>query len=59
MSQIECEELFVLLWFQIIGKTIKTLGFHNNIHLLNLSGLNVSSRGVFRTHVTMHWYTCI
>ena len=28
---------FSLLWFQIIGKTIKTLGFHSNTHLLDLS----------------------
>ena len=31
-----------------IGKTIRTLGFHNNKHLLDQSGLDVSSRGVFR-----------
>ena len=33
----------------IIGKTIKTLGFQNNTHLLDQSSLNVSSSGVFRT----------
>ena len=36
-------------WFGIIGKTIKTLGFHNNMYLLNLSSLDVSSRDAFRT----------
>ena len=41
--------VLVLLWFRIIGKTIKTLGFYNNTHLLDLSSLNVPSRGVFRT----------
>ena len=33
----------------IIGKTLKTLGFQNYTHLLDLSSLDVSSRGVFRT----------
>ena len=33
--------VLVLLWFRIIGKTIKTLGFRNNTHLLDLSSLDV------------------
>ena len=41
--------LLFCLVFRIIGKTIKRLGFHNNKHLLHLSSLDVSSRGVFRT----------
>ena len=41
--------VLVLLWFCIIGKTIKTLGFHNITHLLDLSSLDMSFRGVFRT----------
>ena len=39
--------VLVFPWFQIIGKTIKTLGFHNNTYLIDLSSL-CQSRGVFR-----------
>ena len=49
VSKRVCEIALVLLCFRIIGKNIKTLGFHNNTHLLDLSGLDVLSRGVFRT----------
>ena len=34
--------VLVLLWFRIIGKTIKALGFHNNARLLDLSNLDWS-----------------
>ena len=44
-----CRTVLILLWFQVIGKIIKTLDFHNNNYLLDLSSLDVSSRGVFRT----------
>ena len=40
---------FLLLWFQIVGKNMKALGFHNNTHLVDLLSLDVSSRCVFRT----------
>ena len=51
MSQKQCAELFylVLVWFKINDKSMKTLGFLNNAHLLDLSSPDVWSRGVFRT----------
>ena len=48
-SKTVCEIVFVLLWFRITAKTIKTLGLHNNTHFPNLAILDVSSRGVLRT----------
>ena len=42
-----------LLWIRIIGKTIKTFGFCNNTHLLDLSSHHVSSRDVFRSLSTI------
>ena len=42
-----CAELFlVLLWFRVIGKTIKTFGFYNNTYLLDLSSLDVIQRHI-------------
>ena len=49
VSKTVCRIVLVLLWFRIIGKTIKALGFLNNTHLLDLSSLNVSSKVVLRT----------
>ena len=49
VSKTVCGIVLVLLWFRTIGKTIKTLGFHNNTHLLDQSNLDMSPRGVFRT----------
>ena len=48
VSKLVSGVILVLLRFRIIGKTIKTVGFHNNPHLLDLSNFDVSSRGVFR-----------
>ena len=53
VSKTVCGIVLVLTLFRIIGKTIKTLGFHNNIHLLNQSSLYVSSRGVIQYYVTL------
>ena len=36
VSKTVCGIILVLLSFRIIGKTIKTLGFQNNTHLLDL-----------------------
>ena len=44
VSKTVCGIILVLLWFQIIGKTIKTLGFHNKTHLHDLSSFDVLSR---------------
>ena len=49
VSKTVCGIVLVLLWFRTIGKTIKTLGFHNNTLLLDQSNLDMSPRGVFRT----------
>ena len=48
ISKTVCGIALVLPWFRIIDKTIKTFGFHNKTHLLNLSSLDVSSKGVCR-----------
>ena len=44
-----CGIVLVFLRFRIIGKTIKTLGFHNKTHWLDRPSFPVLSRGVFRT----------
>ena len=49
VSKAVCGIVLLLLWFRIIAKTIKMLGFYNNTHLLDQSSLYLSSRGVFRT----------
>ena len=41
VSKTVCRVLLVLLWFQIIGKTIKTLDFHNNTYFLDQASLDV------------------
>ena len=42
VSETVCRLVLVLLWFRIIGKTIKTHAFHNT-HLLDLSSRGVLS----------------
>ena len=37
MSQKQCRMALVLLWFRIIDKTIKTLGFHNICSICQVS----------------------
>ena len=49
VSKTVCEIILVLLCFRSIGKTVKTLGIHNNTHLLDQSSVDVLSRRVFRT----------
>ena len=48
LSKTVCGIALVLLWFRIIGQTKKTLGFHNNSHLLDVWSLDASSRCLFR-----------
>ena len=49
VSKPACRIVLVLLWFCITDKTIKTLGFHNNTHLLDQSSFGVLTRGIFKT----------
>ena len=44
-----CGIVLVFLRFRIIGKTIKTLGFHNKTHWLDKPSFPALSRGVFIT----------
>ena len=46
-----CRIALVLLWFQIIGKTIKILGFHNNTHMLNLPVLMCHPETLLLSHI--------
>ena len=49
VSKTAHEIVSVLLWFRIIDKTIKTLGFHNKTYMLDLSSLDESFKNTFRT----------
>ena len=49
VSKTAREIVLVWLWFRIIGKTIKILGFRSNTYLLNLSSLDESFKNTFRT----------
>ena len=46
VSKLVCGIVLVLLWSWIIGKTIKTLAFHDNTHLPDQSRRDASCRGV-------------
>ena len=46
-----CRIALVLLWFRIIGKTIKILGFHNNTHMLDLPVLMCHPETLLLSHI--------
>ena len=58
VSKTVCRIVLVLFWFSIIGKIVKTPGFPSNTHLLDLSNLDMSSRGVHLYHLWQRFSIC-